>query len=316
MINVASTDQLMTNLYCRATVNLVIESAEENPLSGPNKSLKNSLRESFNKIRSDPSDLIFSQLWVFPRRSHTARVHQKKRLHYCDTQPLIIPEHDVPDSCLPERRVIAEDGSLVRSLHFSCTFIENTTSTSPTLWVGTNSGLILVLSLAIPELFEDRQSDGILAVLAKEIQLQHKAPVVGIEVLDAKGSNLTSNSEVSCQSLLAYNVLYDQTMLQQTIGSVPHKVLICSEEQFKLFSLPGLAACGKYKVTANEGVVVRRTKTTAFSSLAVRRFLSNEDNRRVQRKLQTIISRILICLKTVFFLFPTWEKSLPFRCPN
>ena len=194
----------MTNLYCRATVNLVIESAEENPLSGPNKSLKNSLRESFNKIRSDPSDLIFCQLWVFPRRSHTARVHQKKRLHYCDTQPLIIPEHDVPDSCLPERRVIAEDGSLVRSLHFSCTFIENTTSTSPTLWVGTNSGLILVLSLAIPELFEDRQSDGILAVLAKEIQLQHKAPVVGIEVLDAKGSNLTANSEVSCQSLLAY----------------------------------------------------------------------------------------------------------------
>ena len=59
VINVASTDQLMTNLYCRATVNLVIESAEENPLSGPNKSLKNSLRESFNKIRSDPSDLIF-----------------------------------------------------------------------------------------------------------------------------------------------------------------------------------------------------------------------------------------------------------------
>ena len=62
VINVASTDQLMTNLYCRATVNLVIESAEENPLSGPNKSLKNSLRESFNKIRSDLGDLIFCQL--------------------------------------------------------------------------------------------------------------------------------------------------------------------------------------------------------------------------------------------------------------
>ena len=130
------------------------------------------------------------------RRSHTARVHQKKRLQYCDTQPLIIPEHEVPDSCLPERRVIAEDGSLVRSLHFSSTFIENTTSTSPTLWVGTNSGLVLVLSLAIPEHLEARQSDGVLAVLAKEIQLQHKAPVIGIEVLDAKGSNLAKDSEV------------------------------------------------------------------------------------------------------------------------
>ena len=149
---------------------------------------------------------------MFARRSHTARVHQKKRLHYCDTQPLIIPEHDVPDSCLPERRVIAEDGSLVRSLHFSCTFIENTTSTSPTLWVGTNSGLVLVLSLAIPDLLEDRQSDGILAVLAKEIQLQHKAPVIGIEVLDAKGSQLTSNPDVRCgYSMLFYTMLYCYT---------------------------------------------------------------------------------------------------------
>ena len=178
---------------------------------------------------------------MFPRRSHTARAHQKKRLHYCDTQPLIIPEYDIPDSCLPERRVIAEDGSLVRSLHFSCTFIENTTSTSPTLWVGTNSGLVLVLSLAIPELLEDRQSRGILAVLAKEIQLQHRAPVIGIEVLDAKGSNLTSSSEVSCQSfelslLLCIIIMYIDCMLLQTIGTVPHKVLICSEEQVS--SLP------------------------------------------------------------------------------
>ena len=131
------------------------------------------------------------------RRSHTARVHQKKRLQYNNAEPLVIPEHEIPDSCLPERRVIAEDGSLVRSLHFSCTFIENTTSTSPTLWVGTNSGLVLVFSLAIPEQLEARHSEGILAVLAKEIQLQHKAPVIGIEVLDSKGSNLTRDSEVS-----------------------------------------------------------------------------------------------------------------------
>ena len=39
--------------------------------------------------------------------------------------------------------------------------------------------------------------------------------------------------------------------------------------QLKLFSLPGLAACGKYKVTANEGVVVRRAQVSSFTSLAV-----------------------------------------------
>ena len=36
-------------------------------------------------------------------------------------------------------------------------------STSPTLWVGTNSGLVLVLSLSIPHLLENRQSDGVMA---------------------------------------------------------------------------------------------------------------------------------------------------------
>ena len=41
--------------------------------------------------------------------------------------------------------------------------------------------------------------------------------------------------------------------------------------QLKLFSLPGLAACGKYKVTANEGVVVRRAQVSSFTSLAVGR---------------------------------------------
>ena len=36
-------------------------------------------------------------------------------------------------------------------------------STSPTLWVGTNSGLVLVLSLSIPHLLEIRQRDGVTA---------------------------------------------------------------------------------------------------------------------------------------------------------
>ena len=36
-------------------------------------------------------------------------------------------------------------------------------STSPTLWVGTNSGLVLVLSLSIPHLLDIRQRDGVTA---------------------------------------------------------------------------------------------------------------------------------------------------------
>ena len=70
-----------------------------------------------------------------------------------------------------------------------------------------------------------------------------------------------------------------------------HQVLIMSEEQFKIFSLPALNPTGKYKVTqsifdgimlcilltlscqvtANEGVVVRRTRATSLESLGVSR---------------------------------------------
>ena len=117
----------------------------------------------FTVIRNIKNVTFTGTFAIVYRRSHTARVHEKKRLQFSSETTPLIPENDVPDSCLPERRVIAEDGSLVRSLHFSCTFIENTVSTCPTLWVGTNSGLVMVLSLSIPNTMDTRQSDGIMA---------------------------------------------------------------------------------------------------------------------------------------------------------
>ena len=46
----------------------------------------------------------------------------------------------------------------------------------------------------------------------------------------------------------------------------PHKVLIVSEEQFKIFQLPNLKPCGKYKLTAQEGARVRRMCSVTFTS--------------------------------------------------
>ena len=46
----------------------------------------------------------------------------------------------------------------------------------------------------------------------------------------------------------------------------PHKVLIASEEQFKVFLLPNLKPCGKYKLTAHEGARVRKVKAVTFTS--------------------------------------------------
>lgn len=114
------------------------------------------------------------------------------------------------------------------------------TTTSPTLWAGTNSGQVLVLLLTLPS-SEKRQEDKVTAILGKEIQLKHRAPVLTIQVLDQAGlPNVTSEA--------------------------PHKVLIASEEQFKMFLLPNLKPCGKYKLTAHEGARVRKIGFTTFVS--------------------------------------------------
>ena len=91
-------------------------------------------------------------------------------------------------------------------------------------------------------------------MLAKEIQLKHKAPVISIQVLDAggvpipvpKGGNNAPGVETT----------------------QPHKVLIASEEQFKMFVLPTLKPCGKYKLTAHEGSRVRKVGFSTFVSTA------------------------------------------------
>ena len=45
-----------------------------------------------------------------------------------------------------------------------------------------------------------------------------------------------------------------------------NRVLICSEEQFKLFSLPNFKALHKFKLTAHEGARVRRLELGLFGS--------------------------------------------------
>ena len=46
----------------------------------------------------------------------------------------------------------------------------------------------------------------------------------------------------------------------------PHRVIIASEEQFKMFMLPTLKPCGKYKLTAHEGSRVRKVGFVTFAS--------------------------------------------------
>lgn len=81
------------------------------------------------------------------------------------------------------------------------------------------------------------------AQLAKSIQIKHGAPVVGISIFDNAGVPLELAGP----------------------GTAPHRVLIATEEQFKVHALPDCKPFKKYRLTALEGARVRKMAFATFS---------------------------------------------------
>lgn len=179
------------------------------------KSFKKTLRESFRRLR---------------RGRSTRNNPNTPAPTTIETRPI---ERQV------EARPVNDGmGSMVRCLAFSRTYIRDVRNTEPTLWSATNSSTVSVYVLNIPEAQEDTPVDQrkpVTGQLAKEIQLKHRAPVVGIGVVNVG------------------------------FGQSPHRLVIASEEQFKVFTLPQLKPVTKYKLTANEGARVRRMSFATFS---------------------------------------------------
>uniref|UniRef100_A0AAQ5XF01 LLGL scribble cell polarity complex component 1 n=2 Tax=Amphiprion ocellaris TaxID=80972 RepID=A0AAQ5XF01_AMPOC len=227
--------------------------AMEGPLSRV-KSLKKSLRQSFRRIRK-------------------SRVSGKKRTISTPTSKV-----QEANAALAEQEEVAPvqrrieprsaDDSLsgvVRCLCFADTFLRDGTHHGPTLWAGTNSGSVYTYALEVPGVGSGRVCERggtnesnlcVEAVLGKEIQLMHRAPVVSICVLDGRGKPLPDPYEAS-QDLA---ITPDMTSA--------HSVLIASEEQLKVFSLPKVSAKTKFKLTAHEGCRVRKVALVVFSSTA------------------------------------------------
>uniref|UniRef100_A0A8C1ZXD5 LLGL scribble cell polarity complex component 1 n=1 Tax=Cyprinus carpio TaxID=7962 RepID=A0A8C1ZXD5_CYPCA len=226
--------------------------AMEGPLSRV-KSLKKSLRQSFRRIRK-------------------SRVSGKKRaVVYSPTSKVQeanaqLAEHDA--EVTPVQRRIeprSADDSLsgvVRCLCFADTFLRDGTHHGPTMWAGTNSGSVYAYALDVPsqEKFSEQSVE---ALLGKEIQLMHRAPVVSIAVLDGRGNPLPEPYEVS----------RDLAKAPDMQGS--HSVLITSEEQFKVFMLPKVSAKTKFKLTAHEGCRVRKVALSNFTSVSSEEYSEN-----------------------------------------
>lgn len=108
-------------------------------------------------------------------------------------------------------------------------------NTTATLWAGTNNGTVYVFTINVPG-GNKRETDDVTCQLGKEIQLKHRAPVIAIAILDGSSKPLPEPLEN-----------------RKADYSQPHKVIIASEEQFKIFTLPSLRPWRKYRLTAKEG---------------------------------------------------------------
>ncbi|XP_045497069.1 lethal(2) giant larvae protein homolog 1 isoform X1 [Colias croceus] len=217
--------------------------AGDTPISR-RKSFKKSLRESFRRLRKGRSQ----------RRQTTAASPTSP------TQPAKkvaekIAENDAEVVKPIERAVEARSnddafGSMVRCLYFARTFLISTQHSVPTLWAGTNNGTVYAFTINVPSA-NKRKDEPLTCQLAKEIQLKHRAPVISITVLDGASVPLPDPLEV-----------------ERGVAPLPesgtHRVLIVSEEQFKVFTLPSLKPHNKYKLTAHEGARVRRTAFAWF----------------------------------------------------
>ncbi|XP_012861729.1 LLGL scribble cell polarity complex component 2 isoform X1 [Echinops telfairi] len=237
--------QQRRQVFVKCTLHPSDQLALEGPLSRV-KSLKKSLRQSFRRMRR-------------------SRVSSRKR------RPMGHPG-EVPEASAkveraglqsvelaPVQRKIearsAEDSftGFVRTLYFADTYLRDSSRHCPSLWAGTNGGTVYAFSLRVPPA-ERRMDEPVRAEQAKEIQLMHRAPVVGILVLDGHSVPLPEPLEVA----------HDLSKSPDMQGS--HQLLVISEEQFKVFTLPKVSAKLKLKLTALEGSRVRRASVAHFSS--------------------------------------------------
>uniref|UniRef100_I3MK09 LLGL scribble cell polarity complex component 2 n=1 Tax=Ictidomys tridecemlineatus TaxID=43179 RepID=I3MK09_ICTTR len=266
--------QQRRQVFVKCTLHPSDQLALEGPLSRV-KSLKKSLRQSFRRMRRSR---------VSSRKRRPAgppgevSPGQAQGSHHLDHEALN-PGHLGPPTSLqmqaantkPERMGLqnmelapvqrkiearsAEDSftGFVRTLYFADTYLRDSSRHCPSLWAGTNGGTVYAFSLRVPPA-DRRMDEPVRAEQAKEIQLMHRAPVVGILVLDGHSIPLPEPLEVA----------HDLSKSPDMQGS--HQLLVVSEEQFKVFTLPKVSAKLKLKLTALEGSRVRRVGVAHFSS--------------------------------------------------
>ncbi|XP_059588107.1 LLGL scribble cell polarity complex component 2 isoform X1 [Alligator mississippiensis] len=231
-------------VFVKCTLHPSDQLALEGPLSRV-KSLKKSLRQSFRRIRRSR---------VSSRKRRAGNIAEVQEANAKFDQGALQEMELAPVQRKIEARS-AEDSftGFVRTLYFADTFLRDSSRHCPSLWAGTNGGTVYAFSLRVPPA-ERRMDEPVRAEQAKEIQLMHRAPIVGILVLDGRSAPLPEPLEVA----------HDLSKSPDMQGS--HQLLVVSEEQLKVFTLPKVSSKLKLKLTALEGCRVRKMAVANFGS--------------------------------------------------
>lgn len=316
------------------------------------KSFRKSLRESFRRLRRGRSQrnqqLVTGSTSDQATKSTFGRVTTGVRALNAPSGPdssNIGPVHRNLYSTERQVEQKIELSSIVKCITLTSAVITSNPSFKPSLWVGTNSGQVLVYAINLvsekqqqkgeqvavavpseqpnqdstPTSANEQQAQLTTARLAKEIQLKHKAPIIAIfttpdeplhsnqnanvSELQNGDNSVKSTPEKQPSDLLNADNKSEQAQdqksqneaeavidgerpqtpaasppaaPQQQDGRSPSakskdketvqqpRVLICSEEQFKVFNLPNLKPFCKFKLTAHEGLRAKKISITQF----------------------------------------------------
>lgn len=308
------------------------------------KSFRKSLRESFRRLRRGRSqrhqtqggtDQISAPKVGFSRP--TTGVRTLNSINSTSSPPAPPTELAHRNIFPGERHVEAkvELSSIVRCISLTQAVItaNQPYTFTPSLWVGTNSGQVLVYSISLGNELGSTESSQATstsesdlkqtksAKLAKEIQLKHRAPIIAIftspEAPQSASSEESINTSLQKSSSFesgrsssvdrkspepnesvgtsnqqqGVQVLASNSKMSKTLEQQP-RVLICSEEQFKVFNLPNLKPFCKFKLTASEGLRAKKISITQFKkTVNPKNIISGRDQIKASKSLQSFATQ-------------------------
>ncbi|TGZ72383.1 hypothetical protein CRM22_002112 [Opisthorchis felineus] len=121
------------------------------------------------------------------------------------------------------------------------------------LFVGTKAGIVKAYALFADRTLQSSQPPTVFRMqLAKQLILQHRAPILNLRLVDGKSNHPLPSSALYFHSNLSNH------------ATVPPNLLVVSEEQVRLFTLPALRLRFKARITAKDGYRIKAGTVVSF----------------------------------------------------